>query len=92
MFLEPLTAGSATCQVFVPSGFDASGGLLDPIVAGQPDQVRLVLALGGGLQLAGSLHRLVRRHDVDAADHRRSVHVAREVVGAGAQPRGPARS
>src|SRR5919112_2669052 len=52
-------------------------------MGGQPGQAGLVLTLGRFLQLTGSLYRLVRRHDVDTADHRRSVHIAHNVVGSG---------
>ena len=57
-------------------------GIADPIVAGQPDEVRLVLTLGGRRQIAGALHRLVWGHDLDPTDHRRPIHEAREEVGA----------
>ena len=50
---------ASTCQTFVPSGFDSCGGL-DPIVAGERQQVRLVLEIGGYFQVFGRLHRLVR--------------------------------
>ncbi len=49
---EPLTPAAA-CHVLVPSGFDASAGLLTRSRPASAVQIRLVLALGGSLHVTG---------------------------------------